>query len=209
MKRSDFLLNDKGGQGLSVNAIILIILGIIVLVVLVLGFTMGWGSINPFISKNNVEQIKTSCGIACATENVYDYCTQSRTLRAEGLPNDAKTFDGTCSSFANKPELEKYGIEKCVSLESKCGVAGTRLTFSVTSGAGSVTSVPAAAGITDCSGGPCVAFFAPGTRITLTATPAGTGVFDMWEGMECAGSTAPTCSFNIGTTELIITAKFT
>ena len=198
-------MNDKGGQGLSVNAIVLIILGIIVLVVLVLGFTMGWGSINPFINKNNVEQIKTSCSIACATENVYDYCTQSRTLRAEGFPNNVKTFDGNCSFFANKAEFEKYGIEKCVSLEPKCGTAGTMLTVTV-SGLGKVESNPS--GI-DCSGGACYAYFAPGTRITLTATPNAGSSFSAWAGGTCDAQTTPDCIFDVGNAPgVIITANF-
>ena len=40
---------NKKGQEMSVTAIILIILGLIVLVVLILGFTVGWSQIKEWI----------------------------------------------------------------------------------------------------------------------------------------------------------------
>ncbi|MEK6819827.1 MAG: hypothetical protein AABY03_01350 [Nanoarchaeota archaeon] len=55
---------NKRGQGLSVNAIILIVLGIVVLVLMVLGFTIGWSKILPFISTNNADTLVTACSIA-------------------------------------------------------------------------------------------------------------------------------------------------
>ena len=113
-------MKNKRGQGLSTNAIILIILGVVVLVVMILGFTMGWGTLFPFFSGNNVEQIKTNCGIACSTENVYDFCTQERTLKADGLPGGVKEVKGTCFYFSTKNEFVQYGIAKCPQLESRC-----------------------------------------------------------------------------------------
>ena len=43
---------NKRGQGLSTNAIILIVLGVVVLVVLIGGFTIGWGQMAPWIKTN-------------------------------------------------------------------------------------------------------------------------------------------------------------
>jgi len=109
---------DKRGQGLSTNAIILIILGVIILVILVLGFTMGWKKLLPFISQDNVETIKTSCVSACSTGNIYGFCTQNRTLKADGLPlgEDGKVpkeMIGNCSLFSTSPDFAKYGIGDC------------------------------------------------------------------------------------------------
>ncbi|GIU68530.1 MAG: hypothetical protein KatS3mg001_380 [Candidatus Pacearchaeota archaeon] len=109
-------INEKKGQGLSTNAIILIVLGVIVLVVLALGFTLGWNRILPFISQNNVENIKTACVTACTTQSVYDYCTANRTLKAEDLPGGVKEVKNTCNFFATNPEFSKYGIEVCSSI---------------------------------------------------------------------------------------------
>ncbi|HEB46901.1 MAG TPA: hypothetical protein ENI22_00335 [Candidatus Pacearchaeota archaeon] len=103
-------MENKRGQGLSTNAIILIILGVVVLIILILGFTMGWEKINPFISTSNVETIKTSCGVACATNNIFDFCSQERTLKTEGVE-----LTGTCSVL-NDTAYPQYGIDTCSSI---------------------------------------------------------------------------------------------
>ncbi|MCX6749428.1 MAG: hypothetical protein NTW17_01635 [Candidatus Pacearchaeota archaeon] len=105
---------NKKGQELSTNAIIMIVIGIIVLVVLILGFTIGWGKLFPFISSNNVENIKTTCSTACATNNMYDYCSLERTLKADDLPG--KKTAGNCTWFATNADYTKYGIETCPGL---------------------------------------------------------------------------------------------
>ncbi len=104
---------NKRGQGLSTNAIILIILGVIVLVILALGFMIGWNKLLPFISSDNVETIKTSCVSACATGNTYGFCAQERTLKADGLPSGEKSEQGTCLKFATDELYANYGIEEC------------------------------------------------------------------------------------------------
>ncbi len=110
------LFSNIKAQGLSTNAIILIILGIIVLVVLVLGFTIGWNKILPFFPSNNVENIKTTCNTACSTANTYDFCSLSRTLKASDLPKGGKEFVGNCSFFSTEAAYLKYGIETCSSV---------------------------------------------------------------------------------------------
>ncbi len=113
---------SKRGQGLSTNAIILIILGVVVLVVVILGFTIGWEKIAPFLKTNNVETIKTSCSVACSTGSTYDFCTLNRTLKADGLPpvgEDSKVpkkMVGNCFFFSTDANYNKYGIEKCDSI---------------------------------------------------------------------------------------------
>ena len=102
---------NKRGQGLSVNAIIMIVLGVVVLAVLILGFTMGWNNIVPWIGGgNNVKTIVTACDVACGTQSVYDYCTFERELKdAEG-----KEVEATCEILAkSNPE---YGIKACEGL---------------------------------------------------------------------------------------------
>ncbi len=118
-------MKNKKGQGLSTNAIILIILGIVVLVILAIGFTFGWGKLNPFLQTNNVEQIKTACTTSCATGNVFDFCTQERNLKVEGLPGNVKEVKGNCSFFSEASGYEKYGIEACSSVECSPSSSGT------------------------------------------------------------------------------------
>ena len=107
-------MQNKRGQGLSTNAIILIILGVVVLIVLILGFTMGWNKILPFVSTNNVENIKTACSVACSTSGIYDYCSVEREVN-DGT-NDK--FKDTCYNLANSDGYSdrNYGIAECPGL---------------------------------------------------------------------------------------------
>jgi len=110
-RRSGDFLNDVGGQGLSVNAIILIVLGIAVLVVLILGFTIGWGNILPFVKTNNIQNIVTACETACTTGAQYDYCSTKRTV------NDGtnKGFESTCVELSSNETYvgRDYGVQNC------------------------------------------------------------------------------------------------
>ena len=112
---------NKRGQGLSTNAIILIILGVLVLAVLIVGFTMGWKTLAPWLSTDNVENIVTSCATACATQSVYDFCSRERILKSDDLPNTPegvvqKEVTGNCTFFATDEAYIKYGIKECVGL---------------------------------------------------------------------------------------------
>ena len=101
---------NKKAQGLSTNAIILIVLGVIVLVVLVVGFLAGWDKIASWIKpSNNVKTIVDACSMACSTNSVYDYCNVTRevkgvdALKAQKLP---------CKDLVNK----SIGVVACPNL---------------------------------------------------------------------------------------------
>ena len=105
---------NKRGQGLSTNAIIMIILGVVVLIVLIMGFTLGWNKLIQFISTNNIDTIKNSCNIACSTESQFDFCTVEREVK-DGA-NDK--FLETCYNLANVGEYisRNYNIGKCAAI---------------------------------------------------------------------------------------------
>ena len=109
---------NKKAQGLSTNAIILIILGVIVLVILAIGFLAGWDKIAPWIKpSNNVQTIVDACSMACSTNSVYDYCSKERELKAEDLPGGVKSVKGNCTFFATDVQYkDKYGIKDCPGL---------------------------------------------------------------------------------------------
>lgn len=111
-------MKEKRGQGLSTSTIILLILGIVILVVLILGFTIGWNKIFPFISQNNVDNIKTGCSTACSTDNAYDYCATNRTLKVPDLTAGAQAY-GNCTWFSTQQPYLKYGIGSCPTID--CG----------------------------------------------------------------------------------------
>ena len=113
---------NKKAQGLSVNAIILIVLGVIILVLLIAGFTIGWSKILPFIGGgDNVGTIVQQCQIACSTSSVYDYCTKERTLTVDG--ENPLDKDKSCSELVSP----KYGIAECPQLASQCADAKAKI----------------------------------------------------------------------------------
>ena len=109
-------MENKRGQGMSTNTIILLILGIVVLVVLILGFTMGWGKLAPWLSGNNVDTIVTGCEAACTMGSQYDFCAFERNLKASDLPGDVKSVKNTCEFFATEEGYELYGVQECAGI---------------------------------------------------------------------------------------------
>jgi hypothetical protein len=116
-KKVNNFLKNKRGQGLSTNAIILIILGVAVLVLLIIGFTVGWNTLLPWLNQNNVETIVQQCNAACVTGSKYDFCSKERELN-DG-ENKIKT---NCATFSVISEYSLYGIEQCssISCEFEC-----------------------------------------------------------------------------------------
>ena len=99
---------NKRGQGLSVNAIILIVLGVVVLAVLIAGFALGWKNIAPWLGGgNNVDTLVTTCGVACSTNSQFGFCIDKRDLKA----GDDSIKDVTCNYLAE--EQKKYGVASC------------------------------------------------------------------------------------------------
>jgi len=105
---------NKRGQGLSTNAIILIVLGVFVLAILILGFTLGWGKIAPWLSTTNVKDVVTACNVACSTNGQYDFCGVNRSV------NDGNNdkFEATCFELFNNTEYKSrnYGFQECPSI---------------------------------------------------------------------------------------------
>ena len=102
---------NKRGQGLSVNAIILIVLGVFVLAILIIGFTLGWGTLKDKIApSNNVKTIVDSCSVACSISSQFDFCLAKRDLKV----GDDSIKDVTCNYLAKNQT--KYGIGICGSI---------------------------------------------------------------------------------------------
>lgn len=74
------MLNNKKGQGLPITAIILIILGIVVLAVLIIGFTQGWGTLKGWFAGGGTERYVSECAVACSTQNLGGWCDPKYTL---------------------------------------------------------------------------------------------------------------------------------
>src|SRR3990167_3529052 len=110
MSKNEKFLMNKRGQGLSVNAIILIILGLVILVMMIIGFTIGWSGIKFFVSKDNSDTIVTACNVACSTNSQNSFCDAKREMTKDGVT----LKDVTCNYLAKKQP--KYKVESCGSI---------------------------------------------------------------------------------------------
>ena len=70
-------MQQKRGQELSIGTLVLIVLGIIVLVLLVLGFSMGWENLFSKIGifqGSDLSAMTTACKTAAASQSQASYC---------------------------------------------------------------------------------------------------------------------------------------
>jgi hypothetical protein len=127
---------NKKGQGLQISTVILFILGVVILVILILGFTMGWQKIAPWLfSTNNVDTIVSQCQAACTTNSAYGFCVMNRTLKSPDVVEykaivggkevtiiPQGQVNGSCFYFATKTDvgsnndLTKYKVAPCPGL---------------------------------------------------------------------------------------------
>ncbi len=108
---------NKRGQELSTNTVIILVLAVLVLVFIIIGFSIGWNKIFPFINPpNNVKEVADKCALACSTEDKYGFCSSERSLKLEtdlnGFAPDKK-LKGNCYDLATVSQL---GIASCASV---------------------------------------------------------------------------------------------
>jgi hypothetical protein len=81
-------MQNKRGQGLEVSTLILIVLGVIILVLLVLGFSMGWGNlwekVNIFQGGSSIESVIQGCKVAVSSASTYSYCNDFKKITVNG-----------------------------------------------------------------------------------------------------------------------------
>ena len=76
---------NKKGQDLTVGTLILIVLGVIILVLLVLGFTMGWDKVWSYLgftTSSDIQNKISSCNTA-ALSTTRDYCLRLDEVKLE------------------------------------------------------------------------------------------------------------------------------
>lgn len=111
-------MQNKKGQELSTNTVIILVLAVLVLVFIIVGFSVGWNKIFPFISPpNNVKDVNDKCNLACSTQDTYGWCTSSRDVKLEQsiLVNGAqrKEFSATCAQLTSETQYAVLGTVKC------------------------------------------------------------------------------------------------
>jgi|SRR5271157_5995306 len=117
-------MNERG-QGMSISTVILLILGLVILVVLILGFALGWNKVAPFISSSNLNSLSTQCSAACTTNSYYDFCSNQFDLNTGTIT----LSNVTCYYVA--AEAPQDGIASCPSVTSS-NPSCTNITFVTT-----------------------------------------------------------------------------
>jgi hypothetical protein len=104
---------NKKGQEMSVATLVLIVIGIVVLVMLILGFSMGWqnlwGKINIFGGGSNVETVVQSCKLAASSDSVFSYCSEFKKVTING---DNQYIN--CEA----PQVQTTGLDKTLTCTS-------------------------------------------------------------------------------------------
>src|SRR4030042_200589 len=119
-------MKNKKGAEMTIGTIIVIILALVVLVILIYGFSTGWSNlwekINVFGGgKSNVQTIIQACQLACTTSSDYNYCKTQKLIEDANGDGKMATRSVNCENLANEP---KYGLAKCEAIE-KCKVVSS------------------------------------------------------------------------------------
>ena len=77
-------MKSKRGAELTIGTLVIIVLAVVVLVVLIAGFTTGWNrlwsNISAFFGGSNIDTIVKACDVACTTQSKNAFCTEMRTV---------------------------------------------------------------------------------------------------------------------------------
>jgi hypothetical protein len=104
-ERISFLGSKKGAE-MTIGTIVMIILALVVLVVIIYGFTVGWSNLFQNIQgfgggDINVQTIVQACQVACATNSQFDYCTRTRNVVFDDTDEDYNKNKWTCGQLAD------------------------------------------------------------------------------------------------------------
>ena len=100
---------NKKGQQMTLATIIAIVLGLVVLVFLIYGFSTGWSNLWERITglgggNVNVDVIKTACVLACQQQNTYGFCSQVRNVVFE---DGTKIDNKACKNLVGDVVVEE------------------------------------------------------------------------------------------------------
>lgn len=118
---------SKKAQGLSTTTLVLLILAGIVLVVVVLGFTKGWGYVFDKIGllPGDLEAAAQSCGVSASSSLKTSYCNEFKEViiagkkqyvncqYLEGLATFEKLPANTCKKITEEGVVRNLAIQLC------------------------------------------------------------------------------------------------
>ncbi len=113
---------NKKGADIAIGTIVVIILALVVLVVVIYGFTVGWGNLFQNIvgfggGEVNVQTHVRSCQVSCSTQSTFEYCSKKRSIVFD--KGQKAIPDVTCENLA----LRNVGLE-CDEIDCTTAVVG-------------------------------------------------------------------------------------
>ncbi len=108
---------NKIGQDMSIGTLILIVLGIIVLVLLVLGFSIGWENLFSKIGifqGSDLSSMVTACKVAAASDSKTSFC-ECKSVKIDGAPSKINCGDSKVISDNTdlKTKATQYACASC------------------------------------------------------------------------------------------------
>src|SRR3990167_7818143 len=158
MKKLVTKLNKKV-QDLSIGTLILIVLGIVVLVILILGFTMGWenlwNKINVFGGgTSSISDVTIACRLALPTSDTYTLCQRTWEIKEGNNPKEpVGCRDPRVLQSLGKATTDNLGCTKsCVPKDAAFCTSITAPTTTTCTGACNTLETPTTTGakITSC-----------------------------------------------------------
>lgn len=113
---------NQRAQNLTLGTILLMLLGVVVVVILIWGFSSGWSNlwdkITGYGGSSNVDTIKNACALACSSSQKYAFCEDVRNVKK----GDGSTVKGSCATLSSVGVASCSGIS-CDNnkLPKKCG----------------------------------------------------------------------------------------
>jgi len=88
IKRKKILLPNRSGFELAISTLVVIVLGILILLALVIGFTTGWRNFWDTIrgySGSDIDNALKLCESQCNLGNKFSYCCEEKNLGKEKI----------------------------------------------------------------------------------------------------------------------------
>ncbi|MEM4259164.1 MAG: hypothetical protein QXS38_00155 [Candidatus Pacearchaeota archaeon] len=128
---------NKKGQEMSVATLVLVVIGIVILVLLILGFSMGWqnlwNKINILGPSSDISTVIQSCQLAASSGDKYAYCSEFKQVKISGETvylncqsnqvdtslssrlDCPKSIEDNAKAFCNSTAVSKWETTKVVS----------------------------------------------------------------------------------------------
>ena len=115
--------NKKGQEGVTLTTMLLLILGLVVVVLVIIGFTMGWDTVFgkfKFLPGQDLETVKQACGVSASSGLSVDYCS-FKSVTVSGVKEEVNCEDTRLKDDNVKPLscAADVALLECAKLSSK------------------------------------------------------------------------------------------